>query len=187
MDADLGLSYWEIILRLVIATAIGMLFGFERKRSKKPVGIRTHVLVSLAACIIAIVSAYGFTTFIDYYPSSVNFTVDPARLLVGMLTGIGFIGAGIIWKSKTGIIGITTAAEIFLLAALGIAVGLGFYFLVIAATIIAIINMIADDLWVKWKKKRQVKKGLSLETLENSDEAAVEDNDKCEVKIKNID
>ena len=160
MDASLGLSYGEIILRLLFATGIGILFGFERKRNKKPVGIRTHILVCLSACIIAMISAYGFANIADYYPSSVNFVVDPARLVVGMLTGIGFIGAGIIWKSPTGIIGITTAAEIFLLSAIGISIGLGFYFLAIIATVIAFINMIADDVWDVFRKKRQAKKKL---------------------------
>jgi len=153
MEITMGIGYGEITLRLLLATGVGVLFGFERKKSKKPIGPRTHVLVCLAACVVALISAYGFNSVYPYYPDGINFNIDPARLAVGVLTGIGFIGAGIIWKSPTGVIGITTAAEIFLLAALGISIGMGFYFLTAAATLIAILNMIADQLWQTWRKK----------------------------------
>jgi len=156
----LFLSNWETLLRLGIATALGALFGFERNKSAKPVGIRTHVLICLTSCIVAMISAYGFAD----YEASVALILgkeavvhpDPARLVVGVLSGIGFIGAGIIWKTPSGSVhGITTAAAIFLLSALGIGVGLGMYFLVAAATVIAIINMMADDLILWYRKKRE--------------------------------
>lgn len=122
----MNISYGEIISRLLLATAIGIIFGFERKRSNKPVGIRTHVLIALASCLVAIISSYGLAQLSAAYPH--NTTSDPARLVVGILTGIGFIGAGIIWKTPAGVQGITTAAEIFLLAALGICIGLASIF-----------------------------------------------------------
>ena len=158
----MDISYWEITLRLLLATGIGILFGFERKRSKKPVGVRTHVLIALASCVVAIISSYGLAQLSSAYPQ--NITSDPARLVVGILTGIGFIGAGIIWKTPAGVQGITTAAEIFLLAALGISIGLGFYFLTAVATVIAIIDMIADNLWSKWHKKRSRAKDAAANT-----------------------
>ena len=155
----MNISYGEIISRLLLATAIGIIFGFERKCSNKPVGIRTHVLIALASCLVAIISSYGLAQLSAAYPH--NTTSDPARLVVGILTGIGFIGAGIIWKTPAGVQGITTAAEIFLLAALGICIGQGFYFLCAVTTVIAIIDMIADDLWANWCKKRTAKKELN--------------------------
>jgi putative Mg2+ transporter-C (MgtC) family protein len=158
MDFSTGIGYGELTLRLLLATGIGVLFGLERQKSKKPIGPRTHVLVCLAACVITLISAYGFNAVYQYYPVGINFTIDPARLVVGVLTGIGFIGAGIIWKSPTGVIGITTAAEIFLLAALGISIGMGFYFLTALATAIAILTMIADHLWQAGRKKLDRKK-----------------------------
>ncbi|MBS1347986.1 MAG: hypothetical protein HP052_00695 [Firmicutes bacterium] len=161
-----GISYWEITLRLLLATGIGILFGFERKRSKKPVGVRTHVLVSLAACLVAIISAYGVAQLSSVF--SHNITSDPVRLVVGILTGIGFIGAGIIWKTPAGVQGITTAAEIFLLSALGISIGLGLYFLTAVATVIAIIDMVADTLWENWQKKRAGKKRSPATEANNS-------------------
>ena len=137
-----ALSYQEILLRLLLATAIGLIFGLEREHNHKPAGVRTHILVCLAACVIALVSAYGLNSISEYYPSRITINIDPARLVVGVLTGIGFLGAGIIWKSPAGSIqGITTAAEIFLLAALGIACGLGEYFIALIAAAIGIITM----------------------------------------------
>ena len=96
------LDHGEILLRLGLATLLGLLFGAERKRSKKPAGARTHLLVCLAACVIAMISAYGFDDAFFKYPGNVNMNADPARLAVGLLTGIGFLCAGIIWRSPSG-------------------------------------------------------------------------------------
>lgn len=126
------LSYQEIVLRLFVALIIGSILGFERTQSKKPAGIRTHALVCIAATMISMISAFGFGEFSD--PTNTTFQMDPARLIVGIVTGIGFLGAGIIWKdtSRGDVRGLTTAANIWASAALGIAVGLGHYFLAFA-------------------------------------------------------
>lgn len=157
------ISHHEIIIRLLTATAIGCIIGFERKKHQKPVGMRTHVLICVAACMLAMISAYGFSDTID----GINVRADPARLVVGMLTGIGFIGAGIIWKSPSGSVqGITTAAEIFMLAALGIAAGLGHFFLAAMVTIITIITLMANKLADKYRRKRQEKIMIKQECQE---------------------
>lgn len=118
-----------ILFRLLMATFIGMLLGVERERSLKPAGVRTHMLVCLNACIIAMISAYSF--------GGLRTSNDPARLIVGVLQGIGFLGAGIIWRNTEGnILGVTTAAEVFLLTSLGIGCGLGLYFLTLVSTLI---------------------------------------------------
>jgi len=120
----MALSYSEIILRLAAAWGCGILLGLERQRRGKPVGISTYVLISLSACSIAILSAYGFQD-ISYVGNS-----DPARLVVGILTGMGFLGAGIIWRSREGsIYGLTTAADMWATACLGIIWGIGEFFL----------------------------------------------------------
>ena len=84
------ISYWEILLRLGLATVLGILFGFERNKSSKPVGIRTHILICLTACVVALISSYGF---VDYevrvaqaLGQSIDVRSDPARLVVGVLT-----------------------------------------------------------------------------------------------------
>ncbi len=152
------LAEWEIALRLLIATATGVLFGYEREKSGKSVGVRTHVLIILASCAIAMISAYGFQDAIDRAAGFTEFRSDPARLVVGILTGIGFIGAGIIWRNPgEPVRGITTAAEIFLLAALGIAVGLGQYFLFILTTAFAYLALVSDNLIRRSRERRQRK------------------------------
>lgn len=138
---------FEVLRRLLFAALIGAVFGRERRHRKKPIGARTHILIALAACTVAIISSYGFVELALAYPDPrVNLRSDPARLMVGMLTGIGFIGAGIIYKSPHGDIkGITTASEVYLVAVLGIAAGLGLYTLAASTAAIAFLVLIASE------------------------------------------
>lgn len=140
------LSNGTVLFRLCLATIVGTILGIQRERNNKPAGTRTHVLVCLSACIIAIVSAYGF--------EGLGTNHDPARLVVGILSGIGFLGAGIIWRSASGgVQGITTAAEIFLLSALGISCGLGLYFLTCVSTMITLLTLSFDHILAYIHKK----------------------------------
>ncbi|ANZ45099.1 MgtC/SapB family protein [Cloacibacillus porcorum] len=146
---------FEILCRLMLAAFLGAVFGMERKHRNKPIGARTHILISLAACTVAIISSYGFTELAYSYPHEVSVRTDPARLMVGMLTGIGFIGAGIIYKSPHGDIkGITTAAEVYLITVLGIGAGLGLYMLSISASVLAYITLICSEDMVSCAKER---------------------------------
>ncbi len=128
------LSEKEIIIRLLVALLIGTILGYERSKAMKPAGIRTHCLVCISSTMISIVSAYGFGEFAKL--SGVS--MDPARLIVGIITGIGFLGAGIIWKDSShgDVRGLTTAANIWAVAGLGIGIGLGHYFLTFATVIV---------------------------------------------------
>ena len=151
------ISNKEIVLRLLLATLVGLLFGLDREQAHKPAGLRTYTMVCLASCVLAIVSAYGFASVADEYGGGVTLQSDPARLMVGVLTGIGFIGGGIIWRSPRGdISGITTAAGILMQAALGICCGLGLYILVAVAGPLALAVMLSERLYID--KKRQWKK-----------------------------
>lgn len=134
---SLFLSEGEIIKRLLLAAFFGILFGLERRRRHKPVGARTHVLIAVAAATLSMISSYGFNEASTLAEQTLNFRSDPARLMVGMLTGIGFIGAGIIYKGPQGDIkGITTAAEVYLMTVLGIGAGLGLLRLTIISGLI---------------------------------------------------
>lgn len=113
----------EPVFRLMLAAALGAVIGFERESSHKPAGLRTHVLVSVASCLVTIVSI-------------LEFPEDPARLLAQIIPGIGFIGAGSIIASGEKVTGITTATGIFVTSAIGIAVGTGNYIIAIAAVVI---------------------------------------------------
>ncbi|MFZ3171462.1 MAG: MgtC/SapB family protein [Carboxydocellales bacterium] len=121
----MGLSYVEITLRMLIAMLAGAIIGFERTKSRKPAGIRTHALVCIASACLTIISAYGVEDFVG------TRSMDPLRLAAQIVSGIGFLGAGVIWKEGHGDIrGLTTATNIWAAAGLGIAAGLGHFYLV---------------------------------------------------------
>ena len=148
------ISYGEIIIRLLVAFAVGFILGIERYLRKKPAGTGTHTIVCLASTLITIISAYGFQDYINMN----HINMDPARLMVGILTGIGFIGAGIIWRENAQIQGVTTAASIFLIASLGIAIGLGYYFITFVCVVLAIA---AHELSL-WQKNCYLKKQAQI-------------------------
>ncbi|MBI2208534.1 MgtC/SapB family protein [Candidatus Woesearchaeota archaeon] len=116
----------EILLRLVIAAVIGGIIGFERRAVHKPAGLRTHMLVSLGSALFTILS-FGV------------FANDPARIIAGIVTGIGFLGAGTIFRAKDHIKGLTTAASLWAVSAVGIGIGLGEYFLVAVSTVLILL------------------------------------------------
>jgi putative Mg2+ transporter-C (MgtC) family protein len=136
----MDLSQKEMILRLSVALVIGAILGYERTKNKKPAGIRTHALVCISCTSISMVSAYGFANFAQVM------IMDPARLIVGIITGIGFLGAGIIWKEDQGIHGLTTAANIWAVAGLGITIGLGHFFLAIATVVFIFIALYLSNI-----------------------------------------
>jgi putative Mg2+ transporter-C (MgtC) family protein len=119
-----------MILRLLLASLLGAAIGFQRERTGKPAGLRTHMLICIGAAIFTLVGAYAF-----------GGTVDPSRIAAGVVSGIGFIGAGaIIFRTADGYIaGLTTAASIWVVAGIGVAVGSGLYLVSVAATIIVLI------------------------------------------------
>ena len=117
-------EYLEPVIRLILAAALGAVIGYEREIHGKPAGLRTHVLVSLASCLVTLVSI-------------LEFPEDPARLLAQIIPGIGFIGAGSIIASGEKVTGLTTATGIFVTSAIGIAVGTGNYVLAIVSVGIA--------------------------------------------------
>lgn len=117
----------ESVLRLVLAAALGALVGFQREHENKPAGLRTHMVVCVGACLFCLVSIYGFGEM-----------SDPSRIAAQVVTGIGFIGAGtIIFLSRQHIVvGLTTAATVWSVAAVGLAVGAGLYVLALAGALV---------------------------------------------------
>jgi putative Mg2+ transporter-C (MgtC) family protein len=123
---------WEIVLRLFLAAALGSVIGFERERLLWAAGLRTHMLVCAGACLIMIVSAFGFSDVLG----TEHVILDPSRIAAQVVSGIGFLGAGSILLRGEIIRGLTTAASLWAVAAIGLAVGGGLYFAAGAATII---------------------------------------------------
>jgi putative Mg2+ transporter-C (MgtC) family protein len=114
----------EIIIRLLLGTLFGGIIGFERQVHGRPAGFRTHILVCIAAVLIMIVSEYyQYLNSID--PSYIR--IDPGRIAAGALAGVGFIGAGVVLKAGLSIQGLTTAACIWVVSAIGLAIGSGLY------------------------------------------------------------
>jgi len=121
-----------MVLRLLLASASGAAIGYQRKRAGKPVGMRTYILITLGAALFTIVSVFGFAG-----------AVDPSRVAAGVVVGIGFIGAGVIFRgSRNGeVTGLTTAASMWAAAAVGLAVGSGLYVISIVATLLIVISL----------------------------------------------
>ena len=124
-----------ILIQLGAAWLAGSLIGLERSFRGRPAGFRTHALVSLASALLMLITAYPQ----DWLPSGrsdvVNTILDPQRMAQGIMTGIGFLGAGVIFKEGLTVRGLTTAASIWITSALGILYGVGYYFPAILGTI----------------------------------------------------
>jgi putative Mg2+ transporter-C (MgtC) family protein len=127
------MSWSEISLRVFIALISGCVLGMEREIHHKPAGLRTHILVSLGSALFVLSSVHIFSS----YPALGTF--DPSRVAAGVVTGIGFLGAGAIMQTKHHIKGLTTAASIWVCSSLGIASGIGAYKVVVIGLAAAII------------------------------------------------
>jgi putative Mg2+ transporter-C (MgtC) family protein len=119
------LGWGEALLRLALAAALGGAIGIERELREREAGLRTHLLVALGSALFTIVSAYGFHAFLSSGASVVR--ADPTRIAAQIVTGIGFLGAGAIIRQGLSVRGLTTAATLWVVAAIGLAVGAGYY------------------------------------------------------------
>ena len=128
--------YFEVAIRLFTALAAGALIGLERSYHGRPAGFRTHALVCVASSLLMLVTVYEGQWFVSHAIQRV--VVDPTRMAQGIMTGIGFLGAGVIMKEGLSVRGLTTAASIWITAAIGILVGIGFYFPAALATAITL-------------------------------------------------
>ena len=121
----------EIVLKLVVAAGLGLVLGYEREVHKRPAGLRTHSLICMGAALFTVLSM-----------SFAGSAVDTSRVAAGVVTGIGFIGGGILFKSEDRVFGLTTAAELWVAGAIGLAVGIGYYFAAVVATVIVLFILV---------------------------------------------
>ncbi|WP_185982731.1 MgtC/SapB family protein [Aureimonas mangrovi] len=128
------MSEWEIVGRLALSALLASVVGIERERLLWAAGLRTHMLVGVGATLVMIVSAYGF----DDMPGSAD-GLDPSRMAAQVVSGIGFLGAGTILLRGNAIKGLTTAASLWSVGAIGLAVGGGLYFAAVATTVLLLI------------------------------------------------
>lgn len=134
------MSELDMVIKLLLAAIFSGLVGWERQAEHKPAGLRTHMLVGLGSALFTIISYYGITEL-----GMLAGTVDPTRIAAGIVTGIGFLGAGAILQSKGEIKGLTTAASIWIVSAVGMAVGFGLYFLAGLTSIITLVILFIVD------------------------------------------
>ncbi|HLL19116.1 MAG TPA: MgtC/SapB family protein [Rubrivivax sp.] len=129
-------QYIETVVHLLGAVLAGGLIGLERSFHGRPAGFRTHTLVCLASSLLMLVTLFQGTWFLSTSPDTVR--VDPTRMAQGIMTGIGFLGAGVIFKEGLSVRGLTTAASIWITAAIGVLIGVGLYFAAFAATVLTL-------------------------------------------------
>ncbi|WP_430462354.1 MgtC/SapB family protein [Thalassolituus sp. LLYu03] len=130
-----GSDETEMLVRLLTALAAGALIGYERSYHGRPAGFRTHTLVSLSACLLMLVTVYE-----SHWIQTNNelIRLDPTRMAQGIMTGIGFLGAGVIMKEGISVRGLTTSASIWMTSAIGILAGIGFYVPMVLAVVLTI-------------------------------------------------
>jgi len=124
---DLSVFIFDIIIPCTLAMIFGGAIGLQRERHERPAGLRTHTLVCLGSTVFTLVSYLGFTSFAG---------VDASRIAAGIVTGIGFIGAGVIFRQGPLVKGVTTAASIWIVAAIGVSLGVKLYYLAVIAAIL---------------------------------------------------
>ena len=166
MDVNPTLSIavqFELAVRLTAGLVLGAIIGWERELHRQPAGFRTHSLVALGAALFAIISGYGFT----------GSNADPTRIAAQIVSGIGFLGAGTILHYRGNIRGLTTAASLWAVAAIGTATGTGLYVLAVVGTILILIILSLLDRVEKAARRRY---GLPPENFDVAeDEGKTED------------
>lgn len=142
------LTQMDWLIRLILAGICGYAIGYERNSRSKNAGIRTHLIVALSAALMIIVSKYGFMDIINTHGVS----LDPSRIAAQIVSGIGFLGAGMIFVHNQSVNGLTTAAGIWATSGIGMAIGSGLYFIGIVATLLILLFQIILHQNYRWIK-----------------------------------
>ena len=161
MEAESGV----ILAHLLTALVVGGLIGLERSYHGRPAGFRTHTLVCVASSALMLVTVYQQ----QWFPSTVaqRVSLDPTRMAQGIMTGIGFLGAGVIFKEGLTVRGLTTAASIWITAAIGILAGIGYYFPLIVTTILTL-GTLSIFRWIEAKMPNQFFARLAIKFQRDS-------------------
>lgn len=189
MEWSISLLEWQILMKLGISALLGLIIGLEREIKRKPVGLKTSLVISIISCLLTIVSIESAYSF----PGSdhVNVTMDPLRLAAQIVSGIGFLGAGVILRrDNNSISGLTTAAIIWGAAGIGIAVGAGFYIEAIVGVILLIISVefVPSFIAMIGPKQLRQKEILLKLTIKNKNDisAVMERIDAENITVKNV-
>ncbi len=146
------MPYAEFLGRLVLAALLGGAVGLEREIHGRPAGIRTYLILSLGTALLMVMSEYLLVAYHGRYPE-LGLQGDPGRIAGQAITGIGFLGGGVIIRYKDSIRGLTTAACVWLVCSVGLAVGAGFYVVGVAVTLMTLLALIGLKAWERRMKK----------------------------------
>lgn len=137
------MAWWESCLRLLLSVVIGCVIGIERERKNRPAGMRTHVLVCVGATLVAVMEQMMIADImsLSLLPGGTGIGISFGRLSAQVISGIGFLGAGTIFTSQKKIAGLTTAASLWAVACLGLAIGMGYYLLAAAGCILVMVTL----------------------------------------------
>jgi putative Mg2+ transporter-C (MgtC) family protein len=150
MPIELRADDYEMILRLLAALAAGAFIGYERSFHGRPAGLRTHVLVCLASALLMLVTVYE-----DHWVRTTGESrLDPTRMAQGIMTGIGFLGAGVIVKEGLNVRGLTTAASIWITAGIGVLAGVGLY-LPLVVSVLLTLAVLSVFRWIEMRVPTQ--------------------------------
>ena len=148
----LELEGWVLILRVLLAVALGGALGIEREIDAQPAGFRTHIVLCLGAALFGLISVHAFAPFESVRADS-NVQIDVTRVASQVVVGVGFLGGGAILKYGASIRGLTTAASMWVTAAVGLAVGLGYYWGAVAITVATLISLVAFRWLREWIRR----------------------------------
>lgn len=167
-----GMSFYEFMFRVLIACVVGGLFGFERKSRGKPAGMKTNMLACAGAAIVSVIQLMISNKTAGTGLDIGNIKADPTRLTAQVISGLGFLGAGVIMTGGDKVRGLTTAATLWLVAILGIGIGYGFYYFILPASImILFLSYVIKQFETTFIEKRKIKKVIleyeQSEDLEN--------------------
>lgn len=150
-----------MVLRVLLAVGLGAALGLEREIDNQPAGFRTHILVCLGAALFGLISIHAFAPF-EATRNSTDVQIDITRVASQVVVGVGFLGGGAILKYGASIRGLTTAASMWVAAAIGLAVGLGYYWAAVAVTIAALVSLTGFRPLRAWVRRRY---GRQVETV----------------------
>ena len=161
MDRTFLMEQLKLLIPVALSLVLGFVIGFERKQRSKEAGIRTHTIVCMGSALMMVISKHAFAEFADF---------DPGRIAAQIITGIGFLGAGIIVYRKNSIHGLTTAAGVWATAGIGMATGAGLYVLAVGATVLMIAIQCFFHLQIKlFTVKNNYKLRVSFKDLGNDE------------------
>ena len=160
------MSTWDIVIRIAVAILIGTVIGVERERKNRPAGMRTHGLVCLGACVVALIECAIRDDMMNLGDGAVAYTMG--RISAQVISGIGFLGAGTIFTARKKIAGLTTAASLWNAACLGMAAGMGYYLIAgLGCALVMIVLMVLQKIVVVHaSKKMEIKFIHRVETID---------------------